>query len=115
FGYILGEVARRATGKRISQLLDEEMAEPLEVAGELWFGMPASEPHRLGPLEDARGPAEMAAQMLASMPPDLPMLRSAPMSLFPNADFGNRPDTLAADIPAGGQVSARALASLYAH
>jgi CubicO group peptidase (beta-lactamase class C family) len=56
----------------------------------------------------------MAAQMLASMPPDLPMLRSAPMALFPNAEFGNRPDTLAADIPAGGKISARAIARVYA-
>lgn len=114
FGYILGEVVRRATGKRISQVLAEEVAGPLGVAGELWFGMPPSEQHRLAPLEDEPGAAEMAAQMLASMPPDLPMLRSAPMSLFPNASFGNRPDTLAADIPAGGKVSARAIARLYA-
>jgi CubicO group peptidase (beta-lactamase class C family) len=56
----------------------------------------------------------MAAQMLASMPPDLPMLKAAPMSLFPNASFGNRPDTLAADIPAGGKTSARAIARMYA-
>ena len=114
FGYILGEVVRRATGKRISQLLEEEVAGPLGVTGELWFGMPPAEHHRLAPLEDEPGAAEMAAQMLASMPPDLPMLRSAPMALFPNAEFGNRPDTLAADIPAGGKVSARAIARLYA-
>jgi CubicO group peptidase (beta-lactamase class C family) len=114
FGYILGEVVRRATGKRISQVLAEEVAGPLGVTGELWFGMPPSEQHRLAPLEDEPGAAEMAAQMLASMPPDLPMLRSAPMALFPNAEFGNRPDTLAADIPAGGKVSARAIARLYA-
>ena len=114
FGYILGEVVRRVTGKRISQVLAEEVAEPLGVAGELWFGMPAAEHHRLAPLEDEPGAAEMAAQMLASMPPDLPMLRSAPMALFPSATFGNRPDTLAADIPAGGKVSARAIARLYA-
>ena len=114
FGYILGEVVRRATGKRISAVLAEEVAEPLGVAGELWFGMPAAEHHRLAPLEDEPGAAEMAAQMLASMPPDLPMLRSAPIALFPNASFGNRPDTLAADIPAGGKTSARAIARLYA-
>jgi CubicO group peptidase (beta-lactamase class C family) len=36
------------------------------------------------------------------------------MATFPNADFGNRPDTLAADIPAGGKTSARAIARLYA-
>jgi CubicO group peptidase (beta-lactamase class C family) len=114
FGYILGEVVRRATGKRISQVLAEEVAGPLGVAGELWFGMPPSEHHRLAPLEDEPGAAERAAQMLASLPPDLPMFRSAPMELFPSAEFGNRPDALAADIPAGGKMSARAIARMYA-
>jgi CubicO group peptidase (beta-lactamase class C family) len=114
FGYILGEVVRRATGKRISQVLAEEVAGPLGVAGELWFGMPPSEHHRLAPLEDEPGAAERAAQMMASMPPDLPMLRSAPTELFPSAEFGNRPDVLAADIPAGGKVSARAIARMFA-
>src|SRR5215218_1328023 len=114
FGYILGEVVRRATGKRISQVLREEVAGPLGVTGELWFGMPPAEHHRLARLKDEPGAAEMAAQMLASLPPDLPMLRSAPMELFPNAAFGNRPDTLAADIPAGGKVSAPAIARMYA-
>jgi CubicO group peptidase (beta-lactamase class C family) len=114
FGYIVGEVVRRATGKPISQVLAEEVAGPLGVAGEVWFGMPASEHHRLARLEDEPGAAAMAAQMLASMPPDLPMLRSAPMSLFPTAELGNRPDILAADIPAGGKTSARAIARMYA-
>jgi CubicO group peptidase (beta-lactamase class C family) len=114
FGYIVGEVVRRATGKPISQVLREGVAGPLGVADELWFGMPASEHHRLARLEDEPGAAEAAAQMMASMPPDLPMFKSAPMELFPNADFGNRPDTLAADIPAGGKTSARAIARMYA-
>jgi CubicO group peptidase (beta-lactamase class C family) len=114
FGYIVGEVVRRATGKPISQVLAEEVAVPLGVAGELWFGMPASEQHRLARLEDEPGAAEAAAQMMASLPPDLPMFRSAPPELFPGAEFGNRPDVLAADIPAGGKTSARAIARMYA-
>ena len=57
FGYILGEVVRRATGKRISQVLREEVAGPLGVADELWFGMPPSEHHRLARLEDEPGAA----------------------------------------------------------
>jgi CubicO group peptidase (beta-lactamase class C family) len=114
FGYIVGELARRATGKPISQVLREEVAGPLSVDKELWFGMPASEHHRLARLEDEPGAAEMAAQMMASMPPDLPMFRSAPPELFPNAAFGNRADVLAADIPAGGKTSARAVARMYA-
>jgi CubicO group peptidase (beta-lactamase class C family) len=114
FGYILGEVVRRATGAPISRVLREEVAGPLGVADELWFGMPASEQHRLAPLEDEPGAAEAAEQWLASLPPDLPMFKAGPISTLPNAEFGNRPDTLAADIPAGGKTSARAIARLYA-
>jgi CubicO group peptidase (beta-lactamase class C family) len=110
FGYIVGEVVRRTTGKPISQVLAEDMAGPLGVAGELWFGMPASEQHRLARLEDIPG----AAEMMSSMPPDLPMFKAGPPSLFPTAQLGNRPDILAADIPAGGKTSARAIARMYA-
>jgi CubicO group peptidase (beta-lactamase class C family) len=114
FGYILGEVVRRTTGNRISQVLREEVSGPLGVADELWFGMPPSEQHRLAPLEDEPGAAEAAEQWLASLPPDLPMFKASPPELFPNAAFGNRADTLAADIPAGGKTSARAIARMYA-
>jgi CubicO group peptidase (beta-lactamase class C family) len=114
FGYIVGELVRRATGKPISQVLREEVAGPLGVADELWFGMPPSEHHRLARLEDEPGAAEQAAQMMASLPPDLPMFKAAPPELFPSAEFGNRPDTLAADIPAGGKTSAAAIARMYA-
>src|SRR4029450_2387659 len=91
WGYIVGEVVRRTTGKRISEVLREDVAGPLGVAEELYFGMPPSEPHRLAPLEDAPGAADMAA----SLPPDLPMFKSGPPQLFPNAAFGHRTDTCA--------------------
>ena len=109
FGYIAGEIARRATGKKISQVLREDVAGPLGVADEIYFGMPESEHHRLARLEDApmTGP-------MPEMPPDLPMFKAAPMSAFPNAAMGNRTDVLSADIPAGGKVSARAIARMYA-
>src|SRR5882672_6512429 len=111
FGYIAGEIIRRATGKPISQVLREELAGPLGVEKELYFGMPRSEHHRLAVLEDAPMPPGF---QMPEMPPDLPMFKAAPMSLMPNAAFGNRPDTLAADIPAGGKTSARAIARMYA-
>jgi CubicO group peptidase (beta-lactamase class C family) len=110
FGYILGEVVRRATDRPLSEVLRSEVTEPLGVADELYFGMPRSEHGRLARLEDAPG----AAEMMASMPPDLPMFRAGPPSLFPDAAFGNRADTLAADIPAGGKCTARAIARMYA-
>src|SRR5207302_436849 len=109
FGYIVGEIVRRATGKKISQVLREAVAGPLGVADEIYFGMPASEQHRLARLEDAP-----SAGPMPEMPPDLPMFKAGPMSTFPNATMGNRADVLSADIPAGGKVSARAIARMYA-
>jgi hypothetical protein len=79
------------------------------VADELSFGMPQSEHSRLAPLEDAPG-----AEMAAAMPPDLPMFKAGPATLFPTATPGNRSDILSADIPAGGKTSARAIARMYA-
>ena len=110
FGYVLGEVVRWATGKPISQVLREEVAGPLGVADELYFGMPAPEQGRLARLEDAPGSAEM----FASMPDDAPFFATAPRAVVPDAAFGNRPDILAADIPAGGKMTARAIARMYA-
>lgn len=113
FGYILGEVIRRATGNRISEVLREEVAGPLGIADQIYFGMPLDEQPRLARLEDAPPDPQMAAAM-ASMPADLPMFKAAPMSLMPTAQLGNRSDILAADIPAGGKTSAAAIARLYA-
>jgi CubicO group peptidase (beta-lactamase class C family) len=111
FGYLVGEIIRRATGKPISQVLREEVSGPLGVGDELYFGMPRSEHHRLAVLEDA----EVAdGGAFSAMPPDLPMFKAGPMSLLPTAQLGNRPDILAADIPAGGKTSARAIARMYA-
>src|SRR6266576_3513701 len=73
--------------------------------------MPRAEHGRLAALEDAPLPPNF---QMPAMPPDLPMFKAAPMSLMPNAAFGNRPDVLAADIPAGGKTSARAIARMYA-
>src|SRR5919199_1107757 len=110
FGYIIGEIVRRATGKPISQVLREEVARPLGVADELYFGVPESELGRLAVLEDAEGSAEM----LAAMPDDSPFFKLGPRAVTPTAEFGNRQDILMADIPAGGKVSARAVARMYA-
>ena len=110
FGYIVGEIVRRATGKPISQVLREDVASPLGIADELYFGMPESELGRLARLEDVEGSAEF----LASMPDDSPILKWGPRATFPTADFGNRTDILMADIPAGGKMSAGAIARMYA-
>ncbi len=103
FGYIVGEIIRRVTGKPLSQVLIDELAAPLGVEKELYFGMPRAEHRRLAVLEDAPMPPNF---QMPAMPPDLPMFKAAPMSLMPDAAFGNRTDTLAADIPAGEATTA---------
>ncbi|MEV4169238.1 serine hydrolase domain-containing protein [Nonomuraea sp. NPDC049709] len=110
FGFLVGEIVRRATGKPISQVLREDVAGPLGVADELYFGMPEKEHSRLARLEDV--PMDMSA--FGEMPADLPMFKAGPMTLMPNAELGSRPDYLSADIPAGGKTSARAIARMYA-
>ncbi|WP_326828459.1 beta-lactamase family protein [Streptosporangium sp. NBC_01810] len=120
FGYIIGEIVRRATGRPISRVLREEVAGPLGVAGELFLGVPESELGRLARLEDAPSDFEMPAEMSAEMFADIPFFKvvdgytAAPMAAMPDAGFGNRADVLTSDIPAGGTMSARAVARMYA-
>jgi CubicO group peptidase (beta-lactamase class C family) len=86
------------------------VAGPLGIADELYFGVPESELGRLARLEDAEGSAEF----LAAMPDDSPFFKLGPRVVTPTAEFGNRADVLMADIPAGGKMSARAMARMYA-
>jgi CubicO group peptidase (beta-lactamase class C family) len=110
FGYVVGEIVRRATGKPISQVVQEEVGEPLGVADEIFFGVPASQVGRLARLEDQADFAEIQA----SLPDDSPLFKWGPRAVSANAAFGNRTDVLMADIPAGGKTSARAVARMYA-
>jgi CubicO group peptidase (beta-lactamase class C family) len=91
FGYIVGEIVRRATGKPISQVLREEVAGPLGVPEEIYFGVPEAQLGRLARLKDAPGSDEW----MASMPDDSPFFVTAPKGIFPTAEFGNRADAVA--------------------
>ncbi|MGK4578674.1 serine hydrolase domain-containing protein [Kitasatospora sp. HPMI-4] len=110
WGYVMGEIVRRATGKPISQVLREEVAEPLGIADELFLRVPDSELKRLARMEDAPGSAEV----LASMPADLPLFKATPPAVLPNAEYGNSTVVLTSEIPAGGTMTARAVARMYA-
>jgi CubicO group peptidase (beta-lactamase class C family) len=109
FGYIVGEIIRRASGKPISQVLREEVAGPLGVADELFFAVPKADQGRLARLEDA----EASQQVFGELPADSPLLKLGPAECT-TAAYGNRADVLSANIPAGGTVTARAVARMYA-
>ncbi|MEH0974757.1 serine hydrolase domain-containing protein [Micromonospora sp. CPCC 205546] len=110
FGWLVGEVVRRVTGRRISQVLAEDVAGPLGVPGELLFGVPEADLGRLAPVAD-RNLSAMLEWAAANLPH---FDRVAPPGLRPDASVGTRPEFLRADVPATATMSARAVARTFA-
>jgi CubicO group peptidase (beta-lactamase class C family) len=108
FGYLTGEIVRRATGRELGAVL-ADLTATVGHPGEIRFGMSSAEAAGLAVLEDAPSDVDWS-----QLPDDLPMFRAAPMAVFPSAAFGSDPRVIAADIPAGAKVTARALARMYA-
>jgi CubicO group peptidase (beta-lactamase class C family)/predicted alpha/beta-hydrolase family hydrolase len=111
FGWILGEVVRRVTGRSLGRFLADELARPLGL--ELWIGLPAAEQPRCATVIP---PADFPS-LAALLGPDSLTARamSGPSGLFAYDEMWNRRDVLAAEMPSSnGVASARALARLYA-
>lgn len=111
FGWILGEVVRRVTGLTPAEALRVYVAEPLGVADELFFGVPEHELPRTAPLVEGGW-----AAWLASLPPSAPFRRLVVPNrdVWTTAELANRREYLLADVPAGGTMTARAAARMYA-
>ncbi|GAA3443796.1 serine hydrolase domain-containing protein [Planomonospora venezuelensis] len=117
FMFIAGEIVRRTTGKTVSQVLREEVAEPLGLTGELFLAVPPAELPRLAVIEDAQPPAGAGTEMPPEMLAEIPFFRvvdgytAAPMAAMPDAAYSNRPDILTSD--SGATMTARAVARVY--
>jgi CubicO group peptidase (beta-lactamase class C family) len=105
YGWLVGEVLRRATGKTVGQFVREEIARPLDA--DVHIGLSEADDARVA---ETLGPKHMAA------PPPLPDV--AMMALTnpqQNPEAPNLRAWRAAEIPAAnGQASAMGLARLYA-
>ncbi|MFI5779457.1 serine hydrolase domain-containing protein [Nocardia sp. NPDC051570] len=123
YGWLVGEVIRRASGRTVGTILAEDIAGPLGV--DFFIGLPASERARVGRLVFAPK-SDPAALPLDRIPEALRGLVAAmrdPNSLT-NRAFGvtdpadpdfNAPEVQAAEIPASNGIgTARGLARLYA-
>ena len=136
YGWLVGEVVRRVSGRSLGTYLRDEIAGPL--GAEFFVGLPASEEHRVArlvsfleslesgrPLQalagdggagtglDANNLAEQAATYLA---PDGPLFKalSAPGGALSDQEVWDDPRLHAAEIPAAnGICDARSLACLY--
>ena len=104
YGFLAGEIVRRATGRTLGRILAEEIAG----GADFFVGLPASEEGRVAELLPPKSPVDVAAMELT--PP-------ARMALFnPEQDpaRANLRSWRAAEMPAlNGQASARGVAEVY--
>jgi CubicO group peptidase (beta-lactamase class C family) len=119
FGWLVGEVVRRISGKGLGQFVQDELSTPLGL--DLWIGLPAELHPRVAPLEIIELPDDPVMGPLVDqfVGPETNLGRAlfAPGGAFRTAGFGsfNRPDVWSAEIPAANCITdARSLAKLYA-
>src|SRR6201991_624214 len=124
YGWLVGEVVRRVSGRSIGTYLAEEIAAPLGL--DLWIGLPKSEQHRVSRIITAVPDFEALSRVDLNAVPqavrDVMAAYADPTSLTvrslravtPALDHNN-PDEQRAEMPStNGICTARALARFYA-
>lgn len=107
FGWILAEVARRATGRPFEALVADRLDARAGLE-DLYLGVPTPDLSRVATLTS--GPISRKP-----ISPDALLLRAIPISVSPSPRVYNRPEVRQAVLPGGGGImTARALARMYA-
>jgi CubicO group peptidase (beta-lactamase class C family) len=120
YGWLVGEVVKRVSGKSVGTYFREEIANPLGL--DFWIGLPAAEEPRVATLEGGlfdlaeADPAvrEMTAQFMG---PDsmLGKALTAPGGAFADISVFNTRAMHAAEVPAAAGIGdARSIARMYA-
>lgn len=103
FGFLIGEVVRRITGRSLGTVFREEIAEPLDA--DFWIGLPASEDHRVADLIPSARPANAPEVRLTEIQ------RNALLDSLPEPDATLTRAWRGAEIPAvNGHGNARSIA-----
>jgi CubicO group peptidase (beta-lactamase class C family) len=110
WGWLIGETVRRATGRLLSWVLAEDVAQPLGADRELYFGVPETQLIRIARLKDRNW--NTAMDQISRHVDNFDKI--FPPGVRPDATLANRRDILRADIPSVGSVSARGIARMYA-
>lgn len=126
YGWLVGEVVQRVTGRRVPELVQSEIARPLQLDG-LYIGVPEDQMARVAALVSPRerlarvqrleGPLRRLQRALSfvNFPIDTGKMAAALAPHGIDAFDWSAPDTLRACIPAAnGTFTARSLAKLYA-
>jgi CubicO group peptidase (beta-lactamase class C family) len=133
YGWLVGEVVRRVSGRSLGTYLRHEIAGPL--GAQFFVGLPVSEEHRvarlvsflesleagrpLRGLDTPEGPGadpDLAARAASFLAPDGPLTKAlgAPGGAFSDPGVWNDPRLHAAEVPAANGIGdARSLALLY--
>ena len=119
YGWLVGEVVRRITGKSIGTFFKEEVAAPLGL--DFWIGLPADVESRVARLVPSPPPSdpERLKQMAAFFGPDSLAMRAlslnGAMAGVPGDSLFNLPEVHRSEMPAvNGITTARSLSRLYA-
>ncbi len=120
FGYLVGEVVRRVSGKTIGRFFAAEIARPLGI--DMWIGLPEEQEHRVAPfiLPERRLTDEQWRAFFAGMGLDLnDRLPKTVLHTFIATEAAipliNTRAGRAAELPAGNGIgNARAVAKMYA-
>src|SRR5688572_676681 len=113
YGWIAGGIIQHASGRHIQDVVENDIAKPLGISGEMYIGIPAGIEDRLASLQTAPPPTaeQAAASPMAQIPPDHDMWKAMPPTMGWNY---NDMEVRQACIPsANGHFSARALARMY--
>jgi CubicO group peptidase (beta-lactamase class C family) len=115
YGWLVGEVLRRITGKSVGTLLQDSLAAPLDA--EVWFGVPQD---RLPVVAKIAGSTELTAEIVSATPNGQEIARCVtlggvfPLSLAASGQGFNDPDIQLSEVPGGGAIAtAHGLASLW--
>jgi CubicO group peptidase (beta-lactamase class C family) len=111
FGWLVGELVRRADGRSLGRFLREEIAEPL--GADLHVGLGPAEEKRAADITALQPPPELAAAFGGAAGGELPLLALAFINPSGTGDH-NSPQYRRAEVPAiNGHATAGALARVY--
>ena len=112
FGWLVGELLRRTTGRSPGTFVREEVLDPL--GADFWIGLPASEEQRVAALVPPN-PSPKAALAVLGESVLIARVFSNPSDLFDYDEMWNSRALHAAELPSSNGIgSARALAQVYA-
>jgi CubicO group peptidase (beta-lactamase class C family) len=112
YGWLVGEVIRRVSGRTVGHFFAEEIAAPLNL--EFWIGLPESLEPRVAPVVPP-AVAFDTATLEKLLPPEAVAAIRGPSDLFAYDEMWNRRELHAAELPSSNGIgTARSLARLYA-